>query len=199
VPERRLVDTRGPARGSGAADTRSSVRFPLKLPITVRTADAREHFAETADISAGGVLFHTKTAFDVGTEIGFRIGVYSDFHTLNENSLRIQGLGLGVFRLTPTMTFKLGAMYLDRNKIKILPAGGLLWTPTPQVRFDFFFPQPKLSAYLTTVGKHELWWYLAGEYGGGAWTIQRTDGTSDRIDINDIRTSAGIHSTSGKP
>jgi len=75
VPERRLVveTPRNPVRGSGVADTRSSVRFPLKLPITVRTADAREHFAETADISAGGVLFHTKTALDVGTVIGFRI------------------------------------------------------------------------------------------------------------------------------
>jgi len=83
-------------------------------------------------------------------------------------------------------------MYLNRNKIKILPAGGLLWTPTPQVRFDIFFPQPKLSAYLTTVGQYELWWYLAGEYGGGAWTIQRADGSDDRIYINDIRASAGL-------
>ena len=54
-------------------DSRSSVRFPLKLPITVRTADAREHFAETADISAGGVLFHTRTILEVGTLIRFRI------------------------------------------------------------------------------------------------------------------------------
>ncbi|HSM85972.1 MAG TPA: PilZ domain-containing protein [Candidatus Limnocylindrales bacterium] len=54
-------------------DSRSSVRFPLKLPITVRTADAREHFAETADISAGGVLFRTRAPLDVGTTIGFRI------------------------------------------------------------------------------------------------------------------------------
>src|SRR5207248_154812 len=76
-----------------------------------------------------------------------------------------------------------------------LPAGGLLWTPTPQVRFDIFFPQPKLSAYLTTVGQYELWWYLAGEYGGGAWTIQRADGTDDRVDINDIRASAGLEMT----
>ena len=53
--------------------TRSSVRFPLQLPLTVRTDDAREHFAETADISAGGVLFHTKAAIDVGTVIRFRI------------------------------------------------------------------------------------------------------------------------------
>ena len=54
-------------------DTRSAVRFPLKLPITVRTADMREHFAETADISAGGVLFHTKAAMQVGATIRFRI------------------------------------------------------------------------------------------------------------------------------
>jgi len=53
--------------------TRSSVRFPLKLPLTVRTNDAREHFAETADISAGGVLFHTNASLDVGTIIRFRI------------------------------------------------------------------------------------------------------------------------------
>jgi hypothetical protein len=131
----------------------------------------------------------------IGAELGFRIGAYSDFDTLNEDSLRIQGLGLAVFRLTPTLTAKIGAMYLDRNKIKVLPAGGLLWTPTPQVRFDIFFPQPKLSAYLMTLGSYELWWYIAGEYGGGAWTIERADGTSDRIDINDIRASAGIEWT----
>jgi hypothetical protein len=59
--------------GSGPADTRSSVRFPLRLPITVRTADAHEYFAETEDISAGGVLFHTKSVLDVGTVIRFRI------------------------------------------------------------------------------------------------------------------------------
>ena len=54
-------------------DSRSSVRFPLRLPITVRTADAHEYFAETADISAGGVLFHTRTVLAVGTVIYFRI------------------------------------------------------------------------------------------------------------------------------
>lgn len=59
--------------GLGPADTRSSVRFPLRLPITVRTADAHEYFAETADISAGGVLFHTQSTLAVGTVIRFRI------------------------------------------------------------------------------------------------------------------------------
>jgi hypothetical protein len=131
----------------------------------------------------------------IGAEVGFRIGVYTDFETLNQYSLRPQGLGLGVFRLKPNLTAKIGVMYLNRNKIKILPAGGLLWTPTPQVRFDFFFPQPKLATHLTTVGQYEVWGYVAGEYGGGAWTIERADETSDRVDINDVRLSSGIEWT----
>ena len=68
-----MREAKTPVAGSGPADTRSSVRFPLRLPITVRTEDAHEYFAETADISAGGVLFHTITALDVGTVIRFRI------------------------------------------------------------------------------------------------------------------------------
>lgn len=131
----------------------------------------------------------------VGAELGFRVGAYSDFDTLTSDSLRLQGLALGTARLTPNLVAKVGVVYLDRNDIKLLPAGGLLWTPTPQVRFDIFFPQPKLAAYLTTVGRFEVWGYLAGEYGGGAWTIERTAGFTDRIDINDIRLSAGLEWT----
>lgn len=131
----------------------------------------------------------------IGAELGFRLGVYSDFQTLTSDSLRIQGLALGTARLTPALVMKLGVVYLDRNDIKLLPAGGFLWTPTPQTRFDIFFPQPKLATYLTIVGQFEVWGYLAGEYGGGAWTIERTDGSTDRIDINDIRVSAGVEWT----
>ena len=68
-----MSEAKTPAAGSRPADLRSSVRFPLRLPITVRTADAHEYFAETSDISAGGVLFHTKSTLEVGTVIRFRI------------------------------------------------------------------------------------------------------------------------------
>ena len=131
----------------------------------------------------------------IGAELGLRVGVYTDFKTLNSDSLRIQGLALGTARITPNLQAKLGVVYLDRNDIKLLPAGGVLWTPTPQVRFDIFFPQPKLATYLMTVGRYEVWSYLAAEYGGGAWTIERADGTNNRIDINDIRVSGGIEWT----
>jgi Domain of unknown function (DUF6268) len=148
--------------------------------------------------SAYSAFFDTQFASDpnqqLGFEFGYRMGVYTDFHTFNSDSLRIQGLGLGKLKITPTTTLKLGAVYINRNDIKILPAGGILWQPSPQVRFDLVFPQPKLGTYLTTVNNKEVWWYVAGEYGGGAWTIERTSGASDRMDINDIRISLGLES-----
>jgi hypothetical protein len=128
----------------------------------------------------------------LGAELGARVGVFTDFETLTTRSLRIMGRGIGRIRLTPAATLKLGVLYLDRNRVKLLPAGGILWQPNPATRLDLFFPEPKLSAYLTTLGNIDTWWYVAGYYGGGAWTIQRADNSKDSIDINDIRVVLGL-------
>lgn len=128
----------------------------------------------------------------LGAELGLRVGMFSDFDTATSDSLRIMGRGIGRIRLTPTTTLKLGVLYLDRNKVKLLPAGGLLWQPNQDTRFDLFFPEPKLSHYLTTLGNTDSWWYVGGYYGGGAWTVQRTDTTKDSIDINDLRLVLGL-------
>jgi hypothetical protein len=126
-----------------------------------------------------------------GGEIGVRPGVFTDFKTFNSHSLRIMGQGLFRIQTTPTTTVRGGVIYIDRNDLKLLPAFGLLWTPNAQTRFDIFFPHPKLAQHLTTMGNQDLWWYVGGEYGGGAWTVQR-DAGSDRIDINDIRLTLGV-------
>jgi len=125
-------------------------------------------------------------------EVGVRLGVFTDFNTFNTNSGRIMGQGLFRLTTTPTTALRGGVVYINRNKLKLLPAFGLLWTPNSQTRFDIYFPRPKLAQHLTTAGNHDVWWYIGGEYGGGAWTVQRAAGFSDRIDINDIRLTLGI-------
>ena len=55
-----------------------------------------------------------------------------------------------------------------------------------------FFPQPRYSRYCRTLGTKDLWWYIAGDYGGGSWTITRTDTTEDSVDINELRAVFGI-------
>lgn len=127
-----------------------------------------------------------------GAELGLRVGVFSDFNAISSDSIRVMGRGIGRIRMTPQATLKLGVFYLDRNRVEFLPAVGVLFQPNPTTRLDLFFPEPKLSAFLTTLGNKDLWWYVAGYYGGGNWTVERTAGTQDSVDINDVRIVAGL-------
>jgi hypothetical protein len=128
----------------------------------------------------------------IGGELGLRVGAFTDFETFNDDSIRFIGKGLGSFRLTPTSTLKAGIYYLDRESIKLLPAGGLLWQPSPFTRFDIFFPEPKFSRYWRTIGTQDVWWYLAGEYGGDSWTMTRANQIEERVDINQIGVTFGF-------
>ncbi len=55
-------------------ELRSAVRFPLKLPVAIRSK-AAEYQAVTGNISAGGVLFHMEPALEVGSSIEFTISM----------------------------------------------------------------------------------------------------------------------------
>jgi hypothetical protein len=55
-------------------ELRSSVRFPLKLPVEVR-AEQSGVPGQTEDISAGGVLFYMDSALDIGSIIEFTISM----------------------------------------------------------------------------------------------------------------------------
>lgn len=138
-----------------------------------------------------------------GAELQFGVGVFSEFGVYDTSSLRFRGRGLGVFRLTPATTFKLGVHYYDRQDVKILPAGGLFWQPNPFTKIDLYFPQPRISKFLATLGTQDVWWYLTGEYGEGSWTrrvsgLNRQMGRSDiagserQADINDMRLIFGL-------
>lgn len=134
----------------------------------------------------------------LGGELAFRIGVYSDFRKISGRSLRFPSKGLVVMSFSPSIQVKAGVMYLDRNRVKILPAGGVIWTPNPDTRFEILFPDPRVSRRLTAIGNTEWWAYARGEYGGGAWTVKRQNPVVaindmlDSVDYNDLRFSVGL-------
>lgn len=55
-------------------EMRSAVRFPIELPVAIRS-DSRVYQAMTHDISAGGILFHTESPLAVGSTIEFTINM----------------------------------------------------------------------------------------------------------------------------
>ena len=118
----------------------------------------------------------------ISGDLGFRVSASSDFRTLNAGAIRYMGRGVGILTFSPTLQIALGVVYLDRQNIKILPAGGVVWTPSPDVRADILFPNPKISKRLRDFGTTEVWGYVAGEYGGGSWNVKRAghDGNAGR-------------------
>ena len=134
---------------------------------------------------------------ELGAELDFLIGVFSDFHKMDSKAIRVKGKGLAVLTLSPAFKIKAGVWYLDRVRVKMLPAGGIVWQPNPDTRFDILFPNPRFTQKLgMTGGSTEWWWYLSGEYGGGVWQIQRTHnfnaGLLDLVDYNDMRVALGL-------
>jgi hypothetical protein len=59
------------------ADMQSAPRFPLKLPVSVKSKTG-DHHAETENISANGVLFQMEADMPVGSMVDFTISLPAD-------------------------------------------------------------------------------------------------------------------------
>ncbi len=182
--------------------------FGLQTPFLITPGFALNLFDGPEHVAATGFADlppQTYDAFlDVGwnpqvnnwfsAELGVRTGVYTDFDHFSSDSFRIMGRGIAVVRVTPALAAKLGVEYIDRNNIKLLPVAGVVWDPSPDSHYEIVFPRPKLAHRWITLANHNLWYYVAGEYGGGSWTIVRQGPPEfvDAVDYNDIRVTLGL-------
>jgi len=128
----------------------------------------------------------------ISADLAVRVGIYSDFHSVNSRSVRLPSRALGVFTASPQWSFAAGIVYLDRLSVRLLPAGGAIWTPNPDTRYELLFPRPKLAQRVTTWRNTDIWGYVAGEYGGNTWTIDRVVVGPDVVDYADLRLSLGV-------
>ncbi|CAN5878714.1 hypothetical protein BH23PLA1_BH23PLA1_24990 [soil metagenome] len=124
-------------------------------------------------------------------DFGITPGAYTDFGSSGHKPFRLRGRALAIVAFSERFQIVGGFLYINRNRYRAIPAGGLLWFPNPDTKVELVFPQPRLSRRITTVGSTEWWGYLAGEFGGGTWSIERADGRGDSIDYNDLRLIVG--------
>jgi hypothetical protein len=67
----------GKKSGRRYPDMQSAVRFPIKLPVSVKLKSG-ESSAETQNISANGVLFQVQSEMAVGSLVDFTISLPAD-------------------------------------------------------------------------------------------------------------------------
>jgi hypothetical protein len=119
--------------------------------------------------------------------------IRSDFET-NEGAFRLFGMALLTWQWVPrTLSVSGGVVYTGREDFPVLPAMGLLWTPSPEWRVDVQFPSPRISRRIRkNGGDSETWAYLGGVFGGNTWAVTRTGGAEDILTISDLRLVTGI-------
>lgn len=78
APETVTSDAK-PAKASRVRypDMQSAVRFPIKLPVSVKSKSG-DNLAETQNISANGVLFQVDSEMPIGSLVDFTISLPAD-------------------------------------------------------------------------------------------------------------------------
>jgi hypothetical protein len=116
--------------------------------------------------------------------------VFGDFEA---GEFRLTGKGLVIFDWVPErLQLVAGVLYLNRENIRLLPAGGLIWTPADWARFELLFPKPKLGLRYHTGTGYEDWLFATAEFGGNTWPIVRASGLEDNVTYLDYRLILGI-------
>ncbi|MEZ6060181.1 MAG: DUF6268 family outer membrane beta-barrel protein [Planctomycetaceae bacterium] len=128
--------------------------------------------------------------------VGVTGGVYSDFET-SASGFRLTGHGFATTQLNDRWELMLGAIALNQNGLPVVPAGGLIYKPNTDTRIEITAPRPRIARRIHWFGTTvpvEDWVYLAGEFGGGRFAVQRPSGADDFVNFRDFRVIAGFES-----
>ena len=117
--------------------------------------------------------------------------VYSDFEHSSQ-AFRLTGRALARYDWTDDrVQLVFGVLYLNRDDVKLLPAGGIIWTPSASRRYELLFPRPSLAHRFHWGLGFEDWIYVSGEFGGNSYAIERLSGLADRVTLRDYRILLG--------
>ena len=124
-------------------------------------------------------------------------GVAADFDTTDAAMIRIMGRALAFYQASEEWKWAIGVVYLARDDLPVLPVAGLVYTPTPDIKFDLMFPKPRFAYRYEQTSSGENWCYIGGEIGGGTYAIERITGDMDVVTIGDLKFLMGLEFKQG--
>jgi hypothetical protein len=125
-------------------------------------------------------------------EVAFMPALFTDGNNTGSDALRLQGRGVGYLAFSEQTQLVLGATYLDRKDVPILPIFGVIHSPKEGTKFELVFPKPRISERVNSGEYGETWAYIGGELGGGSWAIERQNGRDDIASYRDYRLMVGL-------
>lgn len=192
--------------GFGTTDVPIATSFaPIwfdDLPALLITPGFGFHFWQAPD-----ALELPSTVFDAYVDIAWRTpltdrfgfgfgltpGVYGDYRQSSPKAFQLTGWGLVDYKLTSTWTVVAGAAVVRQLDMRVLPVGGLIWTPDADNRLEILVPRSRLVRKVRSFDDGGgAWVYSAFQFGGGSWAVTLPDDTTALVTISDLRAILGL-------
>ncbi|PQO27849.1 DUF6268 family outer membrane beta-barrel protein [Blastopirellula marina] len=123
--------------------------------------------------------------------LGFAPSIASDFDATGSDAFRFMGFATYSWQASATTKWMLGAAATGREDIPVLPMVGVVWNPSETWQVELTMPRPRVAHRLDWFATaNENWTYVAGEFGGGTWAVDR-NGQNDEITLRDFRLVLG--------
>ncbi len=125
---------------------------------------------------------------DLAYDVACSVVAASDFEGSSHDGVRFPAHAVGYLAFTETIDLVFGADFLDREDVRLLPVGGVLWRPDAAVRVELVFPSPRIDLQLTETQRL----YLRGGLGGGTWAVERDSELDDLATYYDLQVAIGL-------
>jgi hypothetical protein len=109
----------------------------------------------------------------ITADVAVTPSLFTDYDNVGSDAVRIQARGIALWTCRDDLQLAAGFLYLDREDIAAMPLAGLIWTPRDDCKAELLFPRPRLMYRLSGDAAASRWMYIAGEFGGGSWAIER--------------------------
>jgi hypothetical protein len=197
------------ARGLGQDDLQAELITALpcptvKSPLVVTSGFAVHYLDGPEAVDLPPRLYESYVQFrwmaqvtpQFGLDFALTPGVWSDFEQSSHEAFRMPGHGAAAWTWTDHAKIVLGAAYLDRPDVNVIPVGGIVWTPNDDVKYELLFPYPKIAHRILDERQDgreiETWAYFKMEFLGDAWAIHHSNGSDDVVLFRDWRFIFGV-------
>jgi hypothetical protein len=124
--------------------------------------------------------------------VGATPGFHGDFERFDRQTFQWSGWLAGTWRLNDRWMAMGGVAYLRQLRSNWLPIGGAVWTPNELTRLELIFPSPRIARQIFADERGSTWAYVAGNFGGGAWSVADTPTSNVLVGYSDLRLLVGV-------
>lgn len=119
----------------------------------------------------------------------------TDGHNESSDAWQFRGTAFAMYSPNERWNWAFGAVVTGRQDLPVIPAVGAIWQPSPYLRLDLTFPQPRIAWVGFQSATRQQWFYIGGGLSGGTWAYCSNTADDHLVTYREWRAVLGWEST----